>query len=137
MRLRTNLINIWQMFNLATDAITAKPYNQTQSNTMAQVNDFDFCFGSKCLHISNARTKPGTWINLKCSHNSIYLIIDHFHDVLAYPALLYIFLIYIGILGLWNIHTMLKYVLQCFAITIIAIFTVSEVTIFFFFSRLS
>ena len=35
--------------------------------------------------------------------------------------------------ALWN--TMLKYVLQCFAITIIAIFTVSEVTLFFSFSN--
>ena len=35
-----------------------KPYNRTQSNTMAQVNDFDFCFVSKCLDISNSRTKP-------------------------------------------------------------------------------
>ena len=32
-----------------------KPYDQTQWH---KVNDFDFCFVSKCLHISNSRTKP-------------------------------------------------------------------------------
>ena len=30
-------------------------HNQTQWH---KVNDFDFCFVSKCLHISNSRTKP-------------------------------------------------------------------------------
>ena len=32
-----------------------KPYNQTQ---LHKVNDCDFCFVSKCFHISNSRTKP-------------------------------------------------------------------------------
>ena len=30
-------------------------HNQTQWH---KVNDFDFCFVSKCFHISNSRTKP-------------------------------------------------------------------------------
>ena len=71
------------MFNLPTDAITAKPYintkvyfnefvanvlpdnigskpyNHTQSN---KVNDF--CFVSKCLHILNSRTKPAKWAGM-------------------------------------------------------------------------
>jgi hypothetical protein len=74
-------------------------------------------WGSLQPAVRRLKTDTNTWTNLKCSDNSIYLIIEHFHDVLVYPALLYIFLIY------WNTrpmeYTMLKYVLQCFARTII------------------
>ena len=50
--------------------------------------------------VRSLKTVTNTWTNLKCSDNSFSLIIEHFHDVLVYPALLYIFLIY------WNTRPM-------------------------------
>ena len=57
----TLTLNFWYLFFLYSfrvriyHTIRHNQHNQTQWH---KVNDFDFCFVSKCLHISNSRSKP-------------------------------------------------------------------------------